>query len=364
MVPTLSLYDFKNKIGQNSTYTRPSEENIVNIKKLAECIILYEENWSSNNISNLREVLSKLKMTYCKIAEMQNTLCFYPIDKGQSVIFWNLNPINFGTVDQSPPTLTPTLTPTSSPSITYPFILSYQHCGTDSVNNISFAYFLNNKYKALVINGIYACKSKLPSVYQKLRSASDGCHSPDLLNNYFMDHVINNLYQKKLGLLSLHGMSSNHDFNMWFLNSMGNKGYDVSKRSFPLLLAISLALADFDYPVMMNQLFDQHYVIKNGIKQYLSGPEGVFEVLFGPTSDVPMHIINDESISPKVGKDRGRAVHIEHAITWANKPNTIKLLNEIHEKALNWYIKWDNDIHKFENIPKDLAMFEKWLNNQ
>ena len=71
--------------------------------------------------------------------------------------------------------------------------------------------------------------------------------------------------------------------------------------------------------------------------------------------------ICNSSLRRKIGLHSGRTCHAEHAITTIGKKPEI--VSEVHKKAFEWYLLWDNDKHKFENIPKNLDLFNEWMLN-
>jgi hypothetical protein len=358
MIETRSMYSFGNKTGRGKKYTSPSNEDRINTRLLSDSL----KNFDGILTDNLSILVEKLDLDIFKIEEKENCYAFVPKQYGQYCIFINTSDINFPEKKEKS---VKRIKIDDTIEKCIPFMVSYPHSGQDNVDRIGYYLFLNNNYKCLIINGYHPNKSNEPSPYQKGRKISNADHSPNPSMNDFVDQFINHTFPN-LGVYVLHGMSSNKKKKVWFISSTGkNIKYNQRNINFFMTIAWALNSKSNKYFGQTNNKLDKFYTLRNdGTKKFLTSDNETncyFKTFRGPTSSVSSHIANYGEISKKIGTDSGRTCHAEHAIsTIGHRP---QILSEVHKQAMEWYILWNNDLHKFENVPKNLEFFDTWMKN-
>ena len=304
--------------------------------QIADLVLELEAVERTRDFSKLIECAELLGLEVSKCRELPDALLLYPKDFGQLFVVWNLD------------------------SKAHPFVLSYQHAGTDDVDELGIQYMLSCNYKALVVNGLHAYTSDKPSELEPTRKITDGCNSGSTWGIIFLDEVINKAFKlKQFGLVSIHGHRAEESFKLRYSNCVPEHQFNTSVKNFPFLLCVATALEEEFQKFRFQATSEHDNLMVSGRKLCSTTGKKCFLSVEGPATDIPIHLVNAGSITSDKGTCTGRAVHIEHAINFSSK--NLHLLVAIHNRALKWFRKWDNNFHRYENIPEDLEDFDSWI---
>lgn len=376
--------------GQRFRYKEPTAQEEQAVTDLVIALTNYEADQSEANITKVLSLLKTLGMTAHKvnklsapnptkptdpsieITDKDNILFFHADDKhngeGQLCFFWRLGA-----------QVIPGDSSTYSNPVK-PFIVSSLHEGGDGAGFIGLAEFSRLKAKILVLNGLHAHASKQPSPFQSQRNISDGAHSPATLTTPFLIQALRKNFPKS-ALIVVHGLGfydknkKPREMRLWFINSTGAR-FDLSKKSWPVLLSIAFAQQDFNFgEVSISGEFNDYFITdNNGTKRAITPKNGnyddksVYDIISGPTTDLQMHIVNNPVALRPAGSDSGRGVHIEHGYKYQFDGPMLTTqqahLLDAFDLASNWYIKWDPRVHNFKDMPKDFRKFAEWFDSR
>lgn len=376
--------------GQRFKYKTPTEVENQAAAQLVVALTNYEGNESASNVNTIHTLLKTLGMTAhrvtsfnatslmlhtdpkIEITEEDNILFFHANDErkgqGQLCFFWR-----FGSE------IIPGNSATYRNTVR-PFVVSSLHEGGDGAGFSGLAEFSRLKAKILVLNGLHAHASNLPSPFQPTRNISDGAHSPGTLTTPFLVQALRISFPQ-FALVVVHGLGyydtngNPRQMRLWFINSTAGT-FDLKKKSWAALLTIAFAQKDFTFgEVSVDGKFNDYFIIDNKGKKRTITPkdlsydnESLFNIIGGPTSDVQMHIVNNPVSLTASGNDSGRGVHIEHGYKYQfDGPELTKqqqhLLNAF-DLASQWFIKWDPSVHNFNNMPTNFRAFPRWFDER
>lgn len=359
-------------------YVIPSEQEISNLIKLLRLLKKYDEeglsaidktNLLSSNmkpdiyklavIADINILLDALSMSTTKLTDehYEDVLCFHPKvpGTGQIGFFWR-----FG-------------------KDAGPFVISEAHRGTDGTTGASLRAAISLKAKIHLFNTMHPHSSNEPARFQKRRRISDGAHSPDTLAEPFLQTALNELFPS-YAINVMHGLAEedkngNRRFmEIWIINGV-RRPFNLNRRNWGALLTIALAQKDFDFgTISVSGSFPDYYIVDNNGKKrnLVSEPqydqESVFSYVKGPSSDRQIHTVSVNSNNRLW--DSGRAVHIEHGTMYReNNPSEENQVKQAHllgamALARKWYTLWDDRVHTFQNMPKDVREFPMWFQEQ
>lgn len=289
------------RMGKNAVYEEPSEKIIQAVNDFITDLF---------NKKDLKEHLRILNLDQLEIIDLPGSFAYVPKDfktpvLNQIFVLWNTQQETFN------------------------FIGSYQHSGTDNVDKLAIEYFKLG-IKCMVCNGIQP-RTEQRSKIQPKRSASDGCHSYQVLG----PNVIKQLEKldPTFGIISIHGCLSSKPFDIWFSNSCAKK----FNRTRP----------NFAFELLNAYLSNKTNKVQTNDPTYKNLPQVIYKHYL-PTSDVPMNIFNPDR------KDSGRAVHIEHTITMHSKQKEINdLMKVVKISMINYELK----LYKSS---KGIDVYENW----
>ncbi len=366
-------------------YEIPSEHDKEAIKNLVRLIKRYDEEGLSsidkvyllgigrdsavNNVKIIMEIREKLDALNMDVTSFSgdkylNVACFHPKTVGSAQIgfFWRFGKVKTAENDDAE---------------VGPFVISDLHRGTDDASGAALREFNALQAKVYLFNTMHPHSSDLPARFQPNRSISDGAHSPDTLANPFLETVLNELYPS-FALNVVHGLS---EFNirtgekrfmeMWVINGV-RRSFNLNYKNWGALLTLALAQDDFSFgTISVSGKFPEYYIIDNlGVKRNLVAEQGydgesVFAYISGPNTDTQIHVVNVNDNDKFY--DSGRAVHIEHGLMYRdNEPsleNADKQAHLIraHERAGRWFALWDDRVHTFTDMPKNVRDFDQWF---
>lgn len=318
-------------------WVNPNDSDFILSKSLPHLLYEYNESNDKTLIEFIERHGYKLKRLY----EKPEVLVIHPKNRGQMVILYNVTTTN-------------------------KIICSYPHSGQDSVDDIAYECILNGDYKCVVLNGYQPNSSNDPSPYQKGRNVSNADHSPVPSMSDFLNEFINHSEHKDYILYVLHGMSSKKTFKVWHISSTGKRTRkDLIKNiCFWMCVAFTQSNKFNDLQGRTNYDFSDFYVkIGEDKKKPLTGPRNskwcFFQQFRGPTTSVSAHIMNAGSVTEKQGRDSGRVVHCENAISTLG--NRAYYVVQYHKLAYELYEKANLKNLKNEDLPNDIDEMIKFV---
>lgn len=369
-------------------YEVPSEHDKDAIKSLVRLIKRYDEeglssidkvnllgvgqDFSVPNIKiimEIREKLAALNMDVTSFGEdkYSNVVCFHPKTVGSAQIgfFWRFGKVKITENDGAE---------------VGPFVISDLHRGTDGASGAALREFNALQAKVYLFNTMHPHSSDLPARFQPHRRISDGAHSPDTLANPFLETVLNELYPS-FALNVVHGLADvdrttgeKRFMELWVINGV-RRPFNLNYKNWGALLTLALAQDDFSFgTISVSGIFPECYIIDNlGVKRNLVAKQGydgesVFAFIRGPNTDRQVHVVNVNDNNRFY--DSGRAVHIEHGTMYRdNEPSLENAekqahLVRAHERAARWFELWDDKVHSFTDMPKNVRDFEQWFNDK